>query len=81
VNWKTADDGKGTIMRLLETAGSAATAHLSFPLLNVESAWRCNAAEENQQTLSPSGHSLPVNLKPHEIATLRIVATMSGAGR
>jgi alpha-mannosidase len=80
VNWKAADDGKGTIIRLLETGGTGATAHLTFPMFNVESAWRSNASEENQQPLNPSGHSLTVSLKPHEIATLRIVATMSGPG-
>jgi len=79
-NWKAADDGKGTIVRLLEAGGTAATAHLTFPMFNVESAWRSNAAEENQQPLNPSGHSLTVDLKPHEIATLRVVAAMSGPG-
>jgi len=80
VNWKAADDGRGTIIRLLEAGGAAATAHLTFPLFNVESAWRANASEENQQPLNPSGHSLAIDLKPHEIATLRVVAAMSGAG-
>jgi len=80
VNWKAADDGKGTIIRLLETGGTAATAHLTFPMFSVESAWRSTASEENQQPLNPSGHSLTVDLKPHEIATLRIVASMSGLG-
>ncbi|HXJ95565.1 MAG TPA: polysaccharide lyase family protein [Terriglobia bacterium] len=79
VNWKAADDGKGTIVRLLEAGGATATAHLTFPMFNLERAWRCNAAEENQQALNPSGHSLAVDLKPHEIATLRIIATMSRA--
>ncbi len=78
VNWKVADDGKGTIIRLLETGGTAASAHLTFPIFDVESAWRANAAEENQEPLHPSGHSLAVDLKPHEIVTLRVVAAMSG---
>jgi alpha-mannosidase len=80
-NWKAADDGKGTIIRLLETAGSASTARLTLPVFEVESAWRTNAAEENQQQLALDGHSLTLDLKPHEIATLRIVASPSGAGR
>jgi hypothetical protein len=80
-NWKAADDGRGTIIRLLETGGAAATALLTFPMFNVESAWRSNAAEENQQPLNPSGHSLTIDLKPHEIATLRVVAAMSGQAR
>lgn len=77
VNWKAADDGKGTIIRLLETGGTAASARLTFPMFDLESAWRSNAAEENQEALKPSGHSLTVDLKPHEIVTLRIVAAMA----
>jgi alpha-mannosidase len=76
VNWKAADDGNGTIIRLLETGGSAATARLNFPLFNVESAWRANAAEDNEQALNPSGHSVMVELKPHEIATIRVLGAM-----
>jgi len=74
VNWKAADDGKGTILRLLETGSASTTARLTFPIFNVDSAWRSNAAEENQQALTPSEHSLRVDLKPHEIVTLRILA-------
>jgi len=81
VNWKAADDGRGTIIRLLETGGAAATARLTFPMFNVESAWRANASEENQRPLNPSGRSLTIDLKPHEIATLRVVAAMSSARR
>jgi len=77
-NWKVADDGKGTIIRLLETGGIAATARLTFPLFNVESAWRSNTAEENQQALHPSEHSLSVDVKPYEIVTLRVKAALSG---
>lgn len=83
-NWKVADDGKGTIIRLLETGGMVATAHLNFPLFNVESAWRCNAAEENQEALhlsGPSAHSLTVEVKPYEIVTLRVAATLSGGAQ
>jgi alpha-mannosidase len=76
VNWKAADDGNGTIIRLLETGGSAATARLNFPLFNVEDAWRANAAEDNEQALNPSGHSVMVELKPHEIATIRVLGAM-----
>jgi len=77
-DWKEADDGNGTILRLLETGGSSATAILTFPLFNVQRAWLANAAEENLEPLAPSGHSVTVNLKPHGIATLRVEATMAG---
>ena len=75
-NWKAADDGKGTIVRLLETGGSAVTAHLAFPMFEIASAWRANAAEENQRALRPSGHSLTIDVKPHEIVSVRILATV-----
>ncbi|HEY6292376.1 MAG TPA: polysaccharide lyase family protein [Terriglobia bacterium] len=78
VNWKAADDGNGTIVRLLETGGSSATATLTFPMFNVGRAWMANAAEGNLEPLSPSGHSVTIGLKPHQIATLRIVATLAG---
>ena len=76
VNWKTAEDGNGTILRLLETGGAATNARLNFPLFNVEKAWRATAAEENLEPLSPDGHTLAVEVKPHEIVTLRVVAGM-----
>jgi len=73
-NWKVAEDGNGTIVRLLETGGTAATAHLSLPLFNIEKAWLANAAEENQEELKVDGHTVEVSLKPHESVTLRILA-------
>ncbi|MGH9397399.1 MAG: glycoside hydrolase family 38 C-terminal domain-containing protein, partial [Terriglobia bacterium] len=74
VDWKTAYDGRGTIVRLLETGGESATTHLTFPLFDIDQAWQTNAVEEKPSPLSVSGHSLSVSLTPHEIVTLRIVA-------
>jgi alpha-mannosidase len=73
-NWKVAEDGNGTIVRLLETGGTAGVAHLTLPLFNIEKAWLANAAEENQEELKVDGHSVEVSLKPHESVTLRILA-------
>jgi len=72
VNWKMAEDGHGTIVRLLEVGGHPAEATLQFPLFAINQAWRTNAVEENQSPLNLTGHSLTVSLKPHEIATLRL---------
>ncbi len=74
-NWKAAEDGQGTILRLLETGGRAGTAHLNFPLFDVQHAWVTNAVEENKRDLSVSKHSLEVEIKPHEILSLRIQAS------
>ena len=73
-DWKVAEDGNGTVVRLLETGGMATTARLTFPLFRVEGAWLANAAEENQEKLKVNGHSVEVQLTPHQILTLRILA-------
>lgn len=75
VNWKAAEDGNGTILRLVETGGTPATIHLSLPEFVLHQAWQANAAEENQQSLPVTPHELTVPVKPYEILTLRIVAS------
>jgi hypothetical protein len=72
VTWKAAEDGHGTILRLLETGGREAAATIHFPLLHVTAAWKCNAVEDNQQPLSVQPHELRVAVKPHEIVTIRV---------
>jgi hypothetical protein len=72
-NWKVAEDGQGTIIRLLEVGGQSATARLTLPLFVIHQAWRTNAVEENQSQLDVAEHSLSVALKPHEIVSLRLV--------
>jgi hypothetical protein len=37
-NWKTAEDGHGAIVRLLEVGGKSADVRLDFPLFNLEKA-------------------------------------------
>jgi pterin-4a-carbinolamine dehydratase len=78
-NWKVAEDGRGTILRILELAGHAVTAQLNFPLFKLECAWLANAAEEDQEECKVSEHLVEVPLKPHGIVTLRVLA--SGLGR
>jgi hypothetical protein len=76
-NWKTAEDGHGTIVRLVEVGGKSAEAHLDFPLFHLQKAWRASAAEENQEELPVSAHSLEVKIHAHEILTLRVAATLA----
>jgi len=75
-NWKTAEDNNGTIVRLLETGGHASTARLSFPRFAIKRAWISNAVEENQEEIPVAESSLEVNLKPHQILTIRIAAQL-----
>jgi alpha-mannosidase len=72
LTWKLAEDGEGSILRLLETEGRPVTANLSFPTLNMVSAWRCNAVEDKLHPLDVVHDNLRVNLKPFEILTIRV---------
>ncbi|HZO99304.1 MAG TPA: polysaccharide lyase family protein [Terriglobia bacterium] len=72
VTWKRAEDDRGTILRFVEVAGKSSTASISTPLLNIDSAWKCNAVEENKQALSVSTHGLEFPVKAFEIVTIRV---------
>ena len=74
-NWKAAEDGRGTILRILELAGRQTTASLNFPLFRLERAWLASAAEEDREECRVSEHSVVVPLEPHGIVTLRILAS------
>jgi len=74
-NWKAAEDGRGTILRLLEAGGRESTVQVAFPLLKLQSAWRTNAVEENQSELMVTADGVEVKIKPHEILTVRVIGT------
>jgi alpha-mannosidase len=76
-NWKTAEDGHGAIVRLVEMGGNSADVRLDFPLFNLQQTWRANAVEENPEILSVLAHSLEVKNHPDEILTLRVAATFA----
>ncbi len=80
-NWKAAEDGNGTILRLLETAGTESRATIRFPQLRLQNATLCNAMEDNIREIPVKESSLEIVLKPHEIATLRIVGEFRPANR
>jgi hypothetical protein len=70
---KEAEDGNGIILRLRETAGQAATAHLESPVFPISHAWLTNGVEENAAPLALNGGRLAIPLKPHEFTTVRLV--------
>jgi hypothetical protein len=72
LTWKLAEDGEGSIIRLLETEGLSVTVNLTFPGLRLLSGWRCNAVEDNSQPLEPIHNRLRVPVKPFEILTMRV---------
>jgi len=72
LTWKQAEDHNGYILRFLEIAGRPTTVSVSSPVLDIQSAWLCNAMEENQQSLAVSEKGARFSVKPYEIVTVRV---------
>jgi alpha-mannosidase len=72
--WKTAEDGKGTILRFLEVADKDDTVAVDTPLLEVSSAWMCDALERKQEPLRVLSHGFVFPVKPFQIVTVRLEA-------
>src|SRR5579875_1284609 len=71
--WKQAEDGAGTIMRFLNVSGQPGRVHVTTPLVNIQSAWLCNAMEANRRQLAVTDpHGFAFSIKPHEIVTVRV---------
>ena len=79
--WKMAEDGQGTILRFLEVAGKENTVVVDTPLLEVRSAWMCDALERKQEALRVLSHSFVFPVKPFQIVTVRLEATANLKGR
>lgn len=73
--WKPAEDGRGTILRLLDLGGAERTVRVEFPLNSIEHAWIADALERDQkEALLTDAHSVEVNVHPHAIVTVRVVS-------
>ncbi len=72
IDWKTAEDGRGTILRFQEMAGRDTVASVTIPKAPVKSANLCNAVEDDKQPLQISGSSVSLNFHAHEIVTVRM---------
>jgi alpha-mannosidase len=71
--WKHAENGEGTILRFLNMGGDSGEVKVTTSLLDVKSAWLCNAMEANQQQLSNVNlHGFSFLIKPHQIITVRV---------
>ncbi|HEX5807520.1 MAG TPA: alpha-mannosidase [Anaerolineales bacterium] len=68
---KRAEDGNGMIVRLYESQRKRRQVRVRFAG-EVESAWTTNLLEENESALSVDGDSIPLDLRPYQIVTLRV---------
>ncbi len=74
VTWKRAEDGRGGIVRLRETAGRATRVHLRLPHGAITSAALCNGVEDVLGPLTPSDGAVEVSLNPYEVVSVRIAS-------
>jgi alpha-mannosidase len=81
-DWKPAEDGNGTILRLLDLGGAESRqVSVQTPLLNLTSAEQTDAVERDQEPLPLAGpHSFAITIRPHQIATVRIVGQSATSG-
>jgi hypothetical protein len=72
--FKTAEDGKGVILRLYEGAGLAASAVLNFKLpgVSLEAAALCDGRERILSSIAVENNSLRIAFKPWETSTVRV---------
>jgi hypothetical protein len=79
--WKPAEDGVGTILRLLDLGGATRSVAIRLPTFPILGAWQTDAVERNQRRLPvEGGHELAVTVHPHEIVTIRIATKDSEKG-
>jgi alpha-mannosidase len=70
--WKPAEDGDGTILRLIDLGGLSRTVSISSPLLALQKAFETDAVERNQKPLEVHTDGVQVEIHPHEIVTIRL---------
>lgn len=73
VTWKLAEDGKGTILRLVETAGQSTEATIKLPHSKLQSASLCNSVEDRLRDLSVTDNQIHLTFSPHEVLTVRLM--------
>jgi alpha-mannosidase len=72
--WKPAEDGHGTIMRLIDLGGAARTVTIATPLLAIKEVAVTDAVERDIQPIIPdTPHTFRVAIRPHAFVTVRVV--------
>jgi alpha-mannosidase len=76
--WKPAEDGNGTILRLIDLGGTLRTATIAMPLVAIDKVTATDAVERDGKPIAPTGqHTFNVDIRPHAIVTVRIVGKPS----
>ncbi|MGB6870863.1 MAG: glycoside hydrolase family 38 C-terminal domain-containing protein [Acidobacteriaceae bacterium] len=72
--WKPAEDGRGTILRLIDLGGASRTITIETPLLALSHVVRTDAVERDGAAIAPDNpHAFRIEIHPHQIVTLRLL--------
>jgi alpha-mannosidase len=73
--WKPAEDGNGTILRLIDLGGRSRTVTINVPLVSIAKISSTDAVERDQKPIVPDGpHTFKIVVQPHQIITIRLTA-------
>jgi alpha-mannosidase len=73
--WKPAEDGNGTILRLIDLGGQSRIVAINVPLLSIGKITSTDAVERDQKPIVPENpHGFKISVQPHQIVTIRLVA-------
>jgi alpha-mannosidase len=71
--WKPAEDGRGTILRLIDLGGESRTVTIHVPLLSISEIVTTDAIERNGKEIAPdSPHAFNIAVQAHQILTFRL---------
>jgi alpha-mannosidase len=70
--WKRAEDGKGTILRLLELAGRDENVRVHTHRFQVTAAEQCSLLEECTEKMPVTEDGVSISLRPYQIVTVRL---------
>ncbi|MGA8908704.1 MAG: glycosyl hydrolase-related protein, partial [Acidobacteriaceae bacterium] len=72
--WKPAEDGRGTILRLIDLGGESRSITIDTPLLALSQVVRTDAVERDGAAITPeTPHEFRIEIHPHQIVTLRLL--------
>lgn len=79
---KPAEDGNGTILRLLDLGGNPRAITVHVPGLALTRVMRTDAVERDQQAIPLTGpHAFQVTVSPHGITTVRMIGEFASQAR
>jgi hypothetical protein len=69
---KPADDGRGIIVRVRETAGKDTDAKIDLMFDNIRQVWQCDLVERDQKPLQMERQTVHFKINANAMATLRV---------